>query len=135
MDKIYALVEDSIEKLTGMKLAQAGSKMFQMNFLTFSFSSIISRKINSKSAILHCFYDSLVKSTFSQKHLGLVLDVKIDFKIHQQNIYAVSSQTSKYFTLFQIIYKTHLEYGNIIYDQAYNSSFHRKWNQFNTTHQ
>ena len=70
-----------------------------------------------------------------QKHLGMFLDSKLNFKEHIQN---VLSKVSRIIALLRkpqkslqrlllIIYKSfirsHLDFGDIIYDQAYNVSF------------
>ena len=62
------------------------------------------------------FSDNLVKSSSTHKHLGMILDTKLDFSLHLKNVQGKQnnrtySQTSGYFTLsivnyyFQIIYK------------------------------
>ena len=72
-----------------------------------------------------------------QKHLGLFLDLKLDFKQHIQNVVNKVTKTIGLPRKLQkvlprppliTIYKSFLRphYGGIIYDQAYNVSFHRK---------
>ena len=75
----------------------------------------------------------------TQKHLGMLLDVNLDFQEHLKNIYSQVNETigllSKLHNtlrrlLLRTIYKSfarpHLDYGDIIYDQAYTASFHQK---------
>ena len=60
------------------------------------------------------FNHDTVSLTESRKHLALVLDSRSDFKKHRQII------------LYKSFIGPHLDYGDIIYDQVYNASFHRK---------
>ena len=75
----------------------------------------------------------------TQKHLGMLLDVKMDFQGHLKNIY---SKVNKKVSLFRKFHKTlprlplltiykslirpYLDYEDIIYDQVYTVSFHEK---------
>ena len=74
-----------------------------------------------------------------QKHLGMFLDSKLHFKEHIQNVLNKVSKTIGLLCKLEnflprppliIIYKSfirsHLDYGDIIYDQAYHVSFHQK---------
>ena len=69
----------------------------------------------------------------------MFLDSKLDFKEHIQNVFNKVSKTTGLLRKLQkilprppliAIYKSfirsHLDYGDIIYDQAYNVSFHQK---------
>ena len=88
-----------------------------------------------------------VKSVPFHEHLELILDSKFNFNEH---IYTLLSKVNKMIPLFQkfqhilprhsllTIYKTfirpHLDYGYVIYDNAFNQSFHKKLEsvQYNT---
>ena len=72
----------------------------------------------------------------SQKHLGRLLDVKLDFQEHLKNIYSKVNKTIgllqklhnklpriPLLTIYKSFIRPHLDYGDIIYDQA---SFHQK---------
>ena len=75
----------------------------------------------------------------TRKHLGMLLDVKLDFQGHLKNIY---NKVNKAIGLLRKVDKTlprlpllaiyksfirrHLDYGVIIYDQAYSAAFHLK---------
>ena len=37
-------------------------------------------------------------------------------------------------TIYKCFVKTHVDYGDIIYDQAFNNSFHQKLNPYNITY-
>ena len=34
-------------------------------------------------------------------------------------------------TIYKAFIRSHLDYGDITYDQVYNESFHQKWSQYN----
>ena len=94
--------------------------------------------------LLHPFHPNLsfnipLKNSIFQKHLGFTLDVKLNFDEHIKNIAQNISKTMGLLRRFQpilprpsilTIYKTfirsQLGYADVIYDQAYNSSFHEK---------
>ena len=83
-----------------------------------------------------------------QKHLGLFLDEKLHFGEH---LTCIANNVNTYIRLIRklqkclpreslvIIYKSfirsHLDYGDVIFDQAYNKSFHENLEslQFNTS--
>ena len=90
------------------------------------------QKSNHPSLMLN---STTVTQSEIQKHLGMFLDSKLNFKEHIQN---VLSKVSRIIALLRkpqkslqrlllIIYKSfirsHLDFGDIIYDQAYNVSF------------
>ena len=102
----------------------------------------------------HIFYPSLMFNATSitqseiQKHLGIFLDSRLDFKEHIQNVLNKASETigllhklqkilprSPFITIYKSFIKSHLDYGDTIYYQAYNLSFHQKIEstQWNTT--
>ena len=75
----------------------------------------------------------------TQKHLEMLLDVKLDFQEHLKNIYSKVNKTIgllrklhntlprvPLLTIYQSFIKPHLDYGDIIYDQAYTASSHQK---------
>ena len=77
-----------------------------------------------------------VSQTSSQKHLGLTLDNRLTFDKYFTNL---SNKTSKtigllqrlqnkpaLLTIYKCFLRPHLNYGDIIYDQVYNLSFHQK---------
>ena len=100
---------------------------------------IFSRKLNKPVHPNLTFNNSQVSQTESQKHLGLILDNKLNFNEHLKGVLDKISKTMGLIRKFQpilprfsllTIYKTfvrpHLDYGDMIYDQTYNASFHRK---------
>ena len=86
--------------------------------------------------------------TNSQKHLEMLLDKKLNFEEHLIKVESKVNKTSPIICKLQnvlprsallTIYKSfigpHLDYGDIIYDKAFNESFHAKLEslQYNAT--
>ena len=80
-----------------------------------------------------------ILQTSSQKHLGITLDTQLNFDDHPKMVFGEISKTiglpHKLQNLFAktsviIMYKTfirlHLDYGDVVYNQLYNMSFHQK---------
>ena len=80
-----------------------------------------------------------VAQTNCQKHLGMQLDKKLNFDEHLSKIESKVNKTigitrklqnvlprPALLTIFRSFIRPHLDYGNIIYDKAYNESFHAK---------
>ena len=85
------------------------------------------------------FNGSSVKETCTQKHIGMLLDLRLDFQEHWKSLLKEVNKTvallrkfqnilprSALLTIYKCFVSTHLDYGDIIYDQAFNSSFHQK---------
>ena len=91
---------------------------------------IFSRKINKIDHLLLYFNKNIVKSSSTQKHLGMILDTKLDFSLHLKNIQNKVNKTIGFLcklqdtvprTLLITIFsnhfiRPHLDYGGIIYD-------------------
>ena len=82
--------------------------------------------------------ENLVKSSSTQKHLGMILDTKLDFSLHLKNVQNKVNKTigllrklqdtlprTSLITIFKSFIRPHLDYGDIIYDRAYNTLFHQ----------
>ena len=80
-----------------------------------------------------------MNNSLFQKHLGLTLDIKLNFSEHIKSITKKVSKTMSLLRKFQqilprstllTIYKTfvrsRLDYADMIYDRAYNSAFQDK---------
>ena len=80
-----------------------------------------------------------MKETCKQKHLGMLLDFRLDFQEHWKSLVKKVNKTvallrkfqnillrSASLTIYKCFVRTHLDYGNIIYDEAFNNSFHQK---------
>ena len=100
---------------------------------------IFSRKIKKLLHPTLLFNNIPLSNSLLQKHLGLTLDIKLNFSEHIKSITKKINKTMGLLRKFQqilprstllTIYKTfkrgRLDYADIIYDQAYNSAFHDK---------
>ena len=100
---------------------------------------IFSRKHQKISHHFFYFSNNPIKSVSSQKHLGMILDTKLNFKEHIKNILTKVNKTIGLLPKLQNILprgsllatstsfvRPHLDYGDVIYDQSYNSTFHQK---------
>jgi len=100
---------------------------------------IFSRKIRNQSHPSLYFNNNPVQKTTSQKHLGLHLDTKLDFQEHLKKVFAKVNKPiallrklrtilprSALLTIYKSFIRPHLDYSDIIYDQAFNNSFHQK---------
>ena len=100
---------------------------------------IFSRKLQiSIYPPLH-FNNIAVTQSVTQKHLGILLDVQLDFQGHLKNIYSKVNKTIgllrklhntlprlPLLTIYKSFIRPHLDYGDIMYDQAYTALFHQK---------
>ena len=97
---------------------------------------IFSRKINKIDHPPLYFNENLVKSSSTQKHLGMILDTKLDFSLHLKNVQNKVNKTigllrklqdtlprTSLITIFKSFIRPHLDCVDIIYDQSYNTSF------------
>ena len=100
---------------------------------------IFSRKIKKLLHPTLLFNNIPLNNSLFQKHLGLTLDIKLNFSENIKSITKKISKTMRLLRKFQqilprstllTIYKTfirsRLDYADIVYDQAYNSAFHDK---------
>ena len=100
---------------------------------------IFSRKLQKSTHPTLSFNNNTVTQSVTQKHLGMFLDTKLDFQGHLKNIFNKVNKTIGLLrnlrntlprlhlpTIYKSFIRPHLDYGDIIYDQAYNVSFHQK---------
>ena len=100
---------------------------------------IFSRKRQNPNHDSIYFNHNLVNQVPSQKHLGMQLDAKLNFEKHLDNIMITVAKTTELLrklqavsprpslvTIYKAFIRPHLDYGDIIYDRAYNESFHQK---------
>ena len=100
---------------------------------------IFSRKIKKTSHPPLNFNNNSVKLVQFQKHLGIYLDGKLNFREHLQNMFKKVKKTISLFCKLQnnlprapliTIYKSfispHLDFGDILYDQALSNYFHER---------
>ena len=85
------------------------------------------------------FNSNLVNKTSSQKHLGIILDESLSFEEHLKTISVKTKKTlyllgklqnllpgAALITLYKSFIRPYLDYGDIIYEQGFNSSFQEK---------
>ena len=100
---------------------------------------IFSRK---SKATLHSplvFNNNNVMQAASHKHLGIILDTRLSFEKHLETVLCKINKTiglirklqnllprSALVTLYKAFVRPHLDYGDILYDQAHNESLHLK---------
>ena len=100
---------------------------------------IFSRKTKKNSHPSLRFNNSIVSQSPYQKHLGIFHDARLTF---EDNLKAITTKVNKTIGLLRKLWKTlprpvlmtmykafvrpHLDYDGIIYDEAYNETFHQK---------
>ena len=85
------------------------------------------------------FNSNLVNKASSQKHLGIILDESLSFEEHLKTMSAKTNKTlyllrklqnflprAALIPLYKWFIRPYLDYGDIIYEQTFNSSFHEK---------
>ena len=100
---------------------------------------ILSRKIRKTSHPPLTFNNNSVKQVQFQKHLGVYLDSRLDFREHLQNMFNKINKTisllrklqnnlprAPLITIYKSFIKPHLDYGDILYDQTFNNSSHER---------
>ena len=95
---------------------------------------ISSRELNKPNHPSLNFYNTVVIQSTHHKHLGMILNTNLDFQEHLKDklseINKIIRKLQKLLTRASLltIYKSfirpHLDYGDIIYNKAYNSSFY-----------
>ena len=100
---------------------------------------IFSRKLKNVSHPPLVFNNVNVSSCKSQKHLGILLDARLTFEEHYKTILSKTNRTigllrklqsllprAALITIYKAFVRPHLDYGDVLYDQAFNASFHEK---------
>ena len=100
---------------------------------------MFSRKSNKDYHPPLAFNNNNVPETDSQKHLGIILDICSSFANPLKMILNKVNKTvgllrklhnvlprPALLTVYKSFIRPYLDYGDIIYDQAYNTSFHQK---------
>ena len=100
---------------------------------------IFSRKLQKTNHDLVYFNRNSVPQVLSQKHLGMYLDTKVNFQKHLNNVLSKVnktigllrklqpfSQRQSLVMVYKAFIRSHLDYGDIIYNQSYNESLHLK---------
>ena len=81
------------------------------------------------------FNNNNVIKTAAQKHLGIILDTRLSFEKHFETVLCKINKTIglirklqnllpriALIAMYKAFFRPHLDYGDIIYDQAYNAS-------------
>ena len=100
---------------------------------------IFSRKLKNVSYSPLVFNEGNVSSCKSQKHLAILLDSKLTFEEHCKTILDKTNKTigllhklqsllprAALITIYKAFVRPHLDYGDVLYDQTFNASFHEK---------
>ena len=100
---------------------------------------IFSRKIKKFLHPTLLFHNIPLSNSLFQKHLGITLDIKLNFSEHIKRITRKISKTkgllrnfqqilprSSLLTICKTFIRSQLDYADIIYDQACNPAFHDK---------
>ena len=85
------------------------------------------------------FNNNNVSHVNSQTHLRVILDVKLTFEEHLKNVFNKTNETigllkklsnllprQALVTIYKTFIRPHLDYGDVLYDQAFHNSFHAK---------
>ena len=114
--------------------------------MSFNFGSskqaqevIFSRKLQKSTHPTLSFNKNAVTQSVTQKHLGMLFDTKLEFQGHLKSIINKINKTIgllcklhntlprlPLLTIYKSFLRPQLDYGDIIYNQAYNVSFHQK---------
>ena len=104
---------------------------------------IFSRKVQTTNHPPLFFNENVVPKTTLQKHLGMFLDSKLNFSEHLKTIFQKTNKTigllrklqtllprAPLITIYKSFIRSHLDYGDMIYDQTFNMPFQKKWKPF-----
>ena len=100
---------------------------------------IFSRKSKRSTHPPLVFNNNNVSQTYSQKHLCVILDFKLTFEEHLNNVLAKVNKAvdllrklrnlltrAKLITIYKAFIRSHLDYGDVLHDQAFNNSLKEK---------
>ena len=104
---------------------------------------IFSRKSKRSTHPPLIFNNNNFSQTYSQKHLGVILDFKLTFEERVNNVLAKVNKAvgllrklrnilprTTLITIYKAFIRPHLDYGDVLYDQAFNNSFKEKLESF-----
>ena len=126
--------ENTYAKELNNDLKKVNDWTFQWKMSKQAQEVIFSRK--SKRSTHSPLVFNNVFQTFSQKHLGVILDFKLTFEEHLNNVLAkvnkavgLSSKLrnillrAALITIYKAFNRPHLDFGDVLYHQAFNNSF------------
>ena len=100
---------------------------------------IFSRRLKKATHLPLLFNNNKVSQVNSQKHLGVISDVKLTFEEHLKNVFNKTNKTigllrkpsnllprQALVTIYKAFVRPYLDYGDVLYDQAFNNSFQAK---------
>ena len=100
---------------------------------------IFSRKFKKATHPPLLFNNNNASQVNFQTHLGVIFDVKLTFEKHLKNIFnkrnktiGLSKKLSNFLprqalvTIYKAFIRPHLDYGDVLYDEPFNNSFHAK---------
>ena len=98
---------------------------------------IFSRKLKKVTHPPLVFNNANVSQRKSQKHLGIILDSKLTFEDHYKTVLSKTNRTigllrklqnllprEALITIYKAFVRPHLDYGDVLFDQVFNASFH-----------
>ena len=96
---------------------------------------IFSQKMKKATHPPLVFNNATVSQNNSQKHLGVTLDLKLTSEEHLLNVFKIQRVLPRItlVTIHKAFVRPHLDYGDILYDQAFNHSSHDRLESSNTT--
>ena len=102
---------------------------------------IFSRKLQKINHPSIYFNNNPIEQVSSQKHLGMILDAKLNFQEQIKNLLTKVNKIigllrklqnilprGSLLTIFKSFLRPHLDYGDVIYDQSFKNTFHQKIN-------
>ena len=100
---------------------------------------ILSRETSQRNHPGLMFNNSIVNVTSIHEHLGMIFDSKLSFDECLKSVLKKISKTvgllrkfqgilprTSLITIYKLFARPHLDYGDIIYDQTFNESFHQR---------
>ena len=100
---------------------------------------IFSRKLQKINHPSIYFNNNPIEQVSSQKHLGMILDAKLNFQEQIKNLLTKVNKIigllrklqnilprGSLLTIFKSFVRLHLDYSDVIYDQSFNNSFYQK---------
>ena len=100
---------------------------------------IFSRKLKKVTHPPLLFNNNNISQVNFHIHLAVILDVKLTFDEHLKNVFNKANKTigllrklsnllprQTLVTIYKSFIRPHLDYGDVLYDQAFNNSFHAK---------
>ena len=127
-------LDDDLKKVNDW--AFQWKKSFNLDRSKQAHEVIFSRKSNRLTHPALVFNNNYVSQTYSQKHLDVILDFKLTFEEHLNNVLAKVNKAvgplnklcnilprTTLITVYKSFILPHLDYGDVLYNQSFNNSF------------